>query len=106
MREEKKEASFTDGEPHEVKEWHLKADWNFRKNNFRCGFCGYFMKLGEMFRWVYTNDIPEAHGNPLCCEDCLKLRDTDGLRKRWVEINEEVRNLKKKYWWFFRNSND
>ena len=65
---------------------------------FFCAFCGHQFQVGDEYRFIYTNDIPGASGNPLCCRGCFDMDGrVDGLRKRWVSMNEEHRTRFK--WW-------
>lgn len=87
--------SFTDGKPLLATEEHLKAPWSGKRDGsmFRCRMCGYKFQLGDYWRFVYTNDIPGAGGNPLVCERC----DGGDVCARWVQMCEEART---KFWWF------
>lgn len=82
----------------------VKAPWFGMPNGewFKCGFCGHKFKVGDKLRWIYTNDIPGAPGNPLACMYCCytyKQPQVEHLREVWKEMSEKVR---KKYWWFVR----
>lgn len=59
------------------------ARWSCGKpgERFRCCFCGHKFAVGDLFRIVYTNDMPNAGGNPLVCKDCDAA--TSVLRERW-----------------------
>jgi len=84
-----------------------KACWNGGPlgQNFRCGFCGYAFQEGDLFRGIYTNDLPYAGGNPLVCRECNA--ETSELRKRWQEKWAEWRALRQdRFWWFARRSSD
>jgi hypothetical protein len=92
--------SFTDGKPTTVIEAHLRASWMGGKNGkyFRCAMCGYRFKLGDVFRFVFTNDMPKAGGNPIVCQKC------DGhdekVRADWAVKCAE--NSSERNWWFHR----
>jgi len=75
------------------------APWNGNKKNFRCGLCGYKFHVGDRFRLVFTNDMPNAHGNPLICDSCFTTQED--VRHKWAEKHEEYRQLKNNFWWFF-----
>jgi len=64
--------NFTDGKPRYATEDDLKACWSGGKPGecFRCDLCGHKFKLGDYWRWQYTNDTPGASGNPKVCEKC------------------------------------
>jgi hypothetical protein len=82
-----------------VTQEHLNLEWGGNKNNFRCGFCGHKFQLGDQYCWVYTNDIPECGGNPLCCEKCAEI-GTEGLRLAWKKKYDVAKN---EMWWFTRH---
>lgn len=77
------------------------ARWSCGKPGelFRCGFCGHKFKEGDMYRGIYTNGTPGAHGNPLVCEKCND--STGALIAMWKHMHEDVRKYKERYWWFF-----
>lgn len=91
---------FTDQKPHEATVEDLNARWGGGKpgERFRCMLCGYKFKLGDIFRWVFTNDIPGAIGNPLVCQKC----DGPDVREKWKKLNEEFYR-DQKFWWFRRH---
>jgi len=82
--------NFTNQKPFIVEEKHLTLPWNGGKNGkyFRCGLCGDKFITGDIIRWVYTNDVQGAGGNPFVCERC------DGTRE---EILKKLLELKKEY---------
>lgn len=92
--------SFTDGKPRIATEAETKLHWCSHGPGefFRCGFCGHKFKVGDQWRFCYTNDIPGSGGNPLVCAKC------DGpdeeVRARWKAKCEEW--LSAKWWWFRR----
>ncbi len=90
---------FTDGKPWTVSEDDVHVPWGCGKDGkfFRCGFCGHRFVAGDTARWVYTNDIPEACGNPLVCAGCDAPREE--LVERWKAMWEETRG---RMWWFSR----
>ena len=71
---------------------------------FRCGFCGHKFVEGDLFRALYTNDLPDAGGNPFVCRECNA--ETSELRKRWQEKRLDWASLRAgRFWWFAtRNS--
>lgn len=91
--------SLRTGGPVRATAQHCQAPWSGHPKNFRCGFCGYKFQEGDIFRWIYTNDISGAGGNPLACEACGQ--DREELRKRWQAMHAEYRALKAgRFWWF------
>lgn len=90
-------ANFTTGEPQIATKEHCNAPWSGNKKNFRCGFCGYKFKVGDYWRWVFTNDIKDAGGNPLVCKQCDE--NPEKIREKWKQKFEEWSSDK---WWWFR----
>lgn len=91
--------SFTDQLPFTATDEHFKLRWNCRSpgEDLRCGFCGYKFKPGDKVRWLYTNDLKGAGGNPFVCSSCDKPNDI--LKEQWLKMCEEART---KYWFFTR----
>ena len=87
--------SFTDQKSRIVTEHDVTSDWGGRRDNFRCRMCGHTFQIGDYWRWVYTNDMPNAGGNPMVCESC----DGDDVKKRWEQMCNEAYT---KFWWFTR----
>ena len=93
--------SFTDQKPRIATKEDCKAQWSGGENGkyFRCALCGHKFVIGDYWRFVYTNDIPAAAGNPLVCEKC------DGTKE---EIVTKMRELKSEYnqqkFWRFKRS--
>ena len=77
------------------------APWNGGKGGiyFRCGFCGHKFVVGESVKWLYTNDIVGAGGNPFVCNQCGGNVTTENLRKDWLE---HCNRAKTEYWFFTR----
>ena len=92
--------SFTDQKPFIVSEKDLKTRWGGGKPGeyFRCGLCGYRFCLGDTARWQYTNDTPEAWGNPMICEKCDGPREE--IITKWKRMHEEA---KSRMWWFCKS---
>lgn len=91
--------SFTNQKPQIATKEHLTANWGGGKpgDRFRCCICGYKFILGDYWRWVYTNDIAGAGGNPLICQNC----DGPDVRERWIEMYRVFREeITPKYWHF------
>ena len=88
---------FTDQKPKIATKKDCEMEWSGGKNGkyFRCYMCGYKFVEGDYWRWVYTNDIPDAGGNPLVCKEC----DGPDVRERWRTHKKELRT---KYWWVNR----
>jgi len=92
-------ASFTDGKQRLATEEDLKACWGGIDNGFRCCFCGYKFKLGDKWRWQYTNDIKNAGGNPVVCAKCDE--GIEKTREKWIEKCKRVKDLFENELWFF-----
>lgn len=93
-------SNFTDGLSLIATEKHVNAPWSGDKKNFRCGFCGYKFVVGDYFRWIFTNDINGAGGNPLVCKACDTGNNVEMREKwcaKWAEWNSG------KFWWFIKN---
>jgi hypothetical protein len=87
---------FTDQQPRWATENDLNGPWNGGPKGvfFRCHLCGYKFKLGDYWRWIYTNDT-EAPGNPIVCQNC------DGTKEDIVKkLSEMQKEAESKYWWF------
>lgn len=88
---------FVSGKPFVVIESDLKAAWMGGENgkHFRCQLCGYKFIIGDTARMQYTNDTPEAYGNPLICKKCdgTKEEIVAKLRARNIEFKSE------KFWY-------
>ncbi|MDB6104090.1 MAG: hypothetical protein JWO52_4089 [Gammaproteobacteria bacterium] len=63
---------WTSGKPFVATERHCKLRWGCGKPGelFRCFSCGHKFVPGDVVRWVFTNDIPGAGGNPFVCASC------------------------------------
>lgn len=93
--------SFTDGKPRVATEEDVHANWSGGKDGkyFRCGLCGHKFVVGDYWRFVFTNNIPGAAGNPLVCKDCDGYHEGVHVIERWKKMCEDSRT---KYWWFNR----
>lgn len=97
--------SFTDQQPRIATEKEIKMDWGGGANGkyFRCYLCGYKFKVGDYWRWVFSNNVSGAGGNPLVCKTC------DGSNEeviaKWKVQCQEYQEIIKgaKYWWFNRH---
>lgn len=73
----------------EVTPAHCEARWSCGKPGelFKCAFCGHKFVPGDVFKCIYTNDLPGAWGNPLCCSTCRDHHggDQEKLREAWIE---------------------
>lgn len=89
--------SFTNGIARTATDKDLAQRWLGGKPGeyFRCAMCGYRFSVGDTWRFVFTNDIPGASGNPLVCNNC----DGPDVRERWKGLCDEWRADK---FWFFR----
>lgn len=90
-----------DGKPQIATKEHCNAPWSGNKRNFRCGLCGYQFKVGDYWRFVYTNSIPGYGGNPLVCNKC----DGPDVIEKWKALCDEWRKIWKsdKFWYFIRH---
>jgi hypothetical protein len=77
-----------------------QGKWNFGKPGeyFRCAFCGHKFIEGDLVHGIYTNDIPDAPGNPLVCASCYTSHEN--ARQTWKEKWQKY-NLPNN-WWFNR----
>lgn len=86
------------------------APWSGGKAGkyFRCGFCGHRFKVGDKWRGLYTNDMRDAGGNPLVCEDCTKVNknDTELLRLAWRVKCQGWDKVREEYWSFIKRYDD
>ena len=90
--------SFTDQKPHVVEVADLTRPWGgFRDGRrFRCYLCGHRFKEGDTYRWVYSNGVPGAGGNPMVCVSCDGTNEE--VIERWRAMREVACN---KFWVFF-----
>ena len=94
--------SFTDQGPFTVTEDHVKAWWGGYRDArlFRCAWCGHRFRVGDVARWVYTNDGGEQtrglSGNPFICTKCDGPRPEilARLRATLAEFTAD------RFWWF------
>lgn len=78
-----------------------KAKWACIPNDkaFFCAFCGHDFVVGDEYRMIYSNDLPDAPMNPLTCRPCFDQHGGfEGLRKRWQEMWNEYRT-RFKFWY-------
>lgn len=89
--------SFLDGKPRVATEQDCQTRWHGMPlgEGFRCNLCGHRFKVGDIFRFVFTNDTPGAGGNPLVCEKC----DGPDVKERWAAMVAEARE---RFWFFTR----
>jgi hypothetical protein len=89
--------SFTDGKQRVATEEECSLRWlgGAKGKHFRCFFCGHCFKVGDKWRFVFTNDVPGAGGNPLVCENCDD--SNENLREKWKAMWQEYRSPK---WWY------
>jgi hypothetical protein len=88
--------SFIDGKPRVATEAECKAKWSGRGpgTNFRCCLCGYKFKVGDVWRFQYTNSTKDAGGNPLVCQACDGPDLIERWRAKWQAYNSDAN------WWF------
>ena len=98
--------SFTDQKPRIATKEDLKAPWGGYKDgrNFRCVLCGYRFKIGDYWRWQYTNSTPGAYGNPIVCKKCDGTKEE--IEDRMRTLYREAKEIKERMWWFFRSRDD
>lgn len=86
--------SFTNQKPRIATRKDLKATWGGCPNGerFRCYLCGYKFKIGDYWRWVYS----QRYLNFLVCKKC----DHSEVNKTWNDRNLELRN---KFWWYVQD---
>lgn len=90
---------FTDGKPRVATEEDCNLPWSSKAPGvaFRCGFCGHKFVPGDYWRWVFTNDIKNAPGNPFVCDTC----DCEDIKDKWIEKWNTWRRLNDiEFWWF------
>jgi hypothetical protein len=89
--------SFTDGKPWLATAEDCAKDWCCAPNgkDFRCGLCGYKFMVGDTVRWMFTNNIPGAGGNPFVCLTC----DGPLVIEVW---KAKCASWKSDEWWWFR----
>jgi hypothetical protein len=92
---------FTDQKPHKIDEDMLKT-FKRVKNRCACYMCGQDFKVGEVFRWVFTNGTEGASGNPIVCENC----DGDDVIERWKAKHSQFKEIKNSFWWFIQAYGD
>jgi len=85
--------TFTNEKPVVATKEYCITRWMGGEGNFRCGICGYKFKENDVFRWIYTNDLPGYNGNPLVCEKC----DGPDVIERWKKLVDEFNSSK--YWY-------
>lgn len=106
-------ADWSNGNPLIATDEHVKLRWNGSTKNFRCGFCGHKIAVGELWCFVFTNDIPDAGGNPMACCDCIKAAEfcavdaeetmQQQLRRKWKRQCEEWKSfITSPKWWKLR----
>lgn len=73
------------------------ARWSGWKpgKKFRCYLCGKKFQVGDEYTQMYTNDTPNASGNPLVCGHCYRAGDA---KERWIKMCEEARE---RFWWLW-----
>lgn len=95
--------SFTKGLPFLVTADDLRKAWCGARDgrHFRCGLCGHRFQSGDVARWQYTNDMPQAGGNPFVCASCDN--GFEGTRAKWAALCAEWRDaIDGKFWKFHR----
>src|SRR5688572_787006 len=90
---------YTDQKPFTVTDQDLKLPWGCGRDGifFRCYLCGHRFQAGDVARWVFTNDVPGASGNPLVCEKCDGTKEE--IVAKWKQMHIDATG---KMWWFCR----
>lgn len=92
------EISWKDQKPFVVTQRHLDANWNGRHDGsmFRCYLCGHFFELGDVARWLHTNDRTDSlPGNPFICGPC----DPQDDMKLHQILHERYVIAETHFWW-------
>ena len=81
--------SFTDQKPRTATAKDLNTRWSGSPpgERFFCDFCGYKFKIGDYWRWVYTNNVKGAGGNPFVCERC------DDSHEKLIERRKQILSI-------------
>lgn len=97
--------SFLDGKVRVADKETCQFNWLGKEGGeyFRCAFCGHRFQPGDKWRLLYTNNVPEAPGNPLVCESCDAPNEElvtrwKAMCKEWDEMHE----INGRWWWFAR----
>lgn len=92
--------SFTDQKPRIATAEACKQTWGGGKDGkyFRCYLCGHKFEVGDQYRWVYTNNVKGAGGNPMVCKACDGTNEE--VISKWKTMCEEAIT---KYWSFTRH---
>jgi hypothetical protein len=95
---------WTKGVPQIATKETCALAWSGGKNGkyFRCSYCGHQFVPGDYWRWVYTNDLAGAGGNPMTCRDC-DTGDNSTMRQKWKSHCEAFNDMKKKFWNFLHD---
>lgn len=89
-------------------EGNCSAAWSGGEygKNFRCALCGHKFVPGDEFFVLYTNDLPEAGGNPLLCVK-EKGKTIEEMRASWkVRCAKWRKHQSDPRFWFFQKSID
>ena len=91
--------SFTDETEQIATEHDCKLPWmgGAKGKYFRCALCGHKFEPGDKWRFVFTNNLPGASGNPLVCETCYG--SATEARAKWQAKCAEWNSG---FWWWFR----
>jgi hypothetical protein len=79
------------------------AEWSCGKPGeyFRCALCAHKFVPGDEFFVLYTNDLPEAGGNPILC--VKEKGSIEEMRTAWkARCAEWHKRQKDSRFWFFR----
>lgn len=65
---------------------------------FRCALCGHKFVPGDNYTIAYTNDLPKAYGNPICCTSHGTVAE---IREQWIERSRRFHATEADEFWFF-----
>lgn len=88
---------FTNQEPFIANEADCKLSWSGgdKGKYFRCYLCGHKFNPGDQVRWIFSNNVKGAGGNPMVCKDCDGPNEE--VIEKWKAMTEEANH---KFWWF------
>ncbi len=86
--------------PKVATEDNCKQRWSCGKPGefFRCALCGHKFVPGDDYTICYTNDMPDACGNPICCTAHGPVHQ---LRAQWKDRCAEFKHFENDRFWFF-----
>jgi hypothetical protein len=91
---------FTNGRLRIATEDDVQTNWGSHGigRAFRCCLCGHKFKVGDVWRWVYTNSsyLKGVKGNAFICQGCDMSDEAiiQALHVRYEVLMDE------EFWWF------